>query len=168
MNKNLIRFSTLLLAAAFLFTYCQNPPEETASEEATTVEAEDDMTAAAETEDDMASAAMEQSPIEQGEELYISYCGICHGDDAKGEGAMANMLKIPPSDLTTITSRYGGTFPEEEMHEIIRGGQEVPGHGQGDMPVWGKTFFDSEGLSTQEQVDEKIDYLVAYLESIQE
>jgi len=152
MKKPFLQSIILLFSAIFLFSYCQNTTE----------------TETTATTEDTTPAVAEQTPLEQGEELYISYCGICHGDDGKGDGAMASQLKIPPSDLTTIRARRDGTFPKEELHEIISGGQQVPGHGEGDMPVWGETFLASEGLSSQEEVDEKIDYLIMYLETIQE
>jgi len=128
MNKQHLQLFTFLLAAVFLFAYCQNPPEEASTED--TVTQEEDTTTMA-----------EKSPVEQGEELYISYCGICHGNDGKGAGAMADLLKIPPSDLTTIQSRREGTFPDEVMHEIIRGGQDVAGHGEGDNAGMGRNVF---------------------------
>ncbi len=105
-------------------------------------------------------------PLEQGKALYTSYCQLCHGEQAKGNGAMADLLKIPPPDLTSIAERYGG-FPKEQITEIISGQKQIEGHGASDMPIWWETFKQSEGLATEADVKDKIDYLVVYLESIQ-
>ncbi len=101
-----------------------------------------------------------------GEALYISYCQICHGEH--GDGPMANMLKAPPPDLTLISyRRQDGKFPEEQMRRIIDGRDNIAGHGEGDMPVWGATFHQSEGIEDETVLKERIDMLVKYLESIQ-
>ena len=41
-------------------------------------------------------------------DTYNSYCAICHGPQAKGNGPAATALKKVPPDLTTIAKRNGG------------------------------------------------------------
>ena len=48
---------------------------------------------------------------------------------------MAEVLKIPPADLTKISVRAGGTFPAARVVEIIRYGGNVAAHGTAVMPV---------------------------------
>ena len=101
-----------------------------------------------------------------GRAMYVSYCEICHGEH--GDGPMVDMLKVPPPDLTLISyRREDGKFPEAQIHAIIDGREKIAGHGQGDMPIWGVTFHQSEGIDDEAVLNERIDMLVKYLESIQ-
>lgn len=40
-----------------------------------------------------------------GQEMFTSYCAVCHGTDGKGSGPAASALKVSPSDLTTLAKR---------------------------------------------------------------
>jgi mono/diheme cytochrome c family protein len=106
------------------------------------------------------------TPVEEGREWYLSYCTMCHGEDGKGKGVLADSLRQPPLDLTTITLRRG-EFSSELMAKIIAGVEEVPGHSTGDMPAWLETFKASENITSEVVLNEKIDHIVAYLKSIQ-
>jgi mono/diheme cytochrome c family protein len=106
------------------------------------------------------------TPVEEGREWYLSYCTMCHGEDGKGKGVLADSLRQPPLDLTTITLRRG-EFSSELMAKIIAGVEEVPGHSTGDMPAWFETFKESENITSEVVLNEKIDHIVAYLKSIQ-
>ena len=58
---------------------------------------------------------------------------------------MAEVLKITPANLTTISERANGSFPADRIVEVIRYGGNVAGHGTTAMPVWGKVFSDEGG-----------------------
>lgn len=76
-----------------------------------------------------------------GPTLYKTYCAVCHGVHARGDGPMAAMLKTAPSDLTRIAKRNGGRFPREAVEKIISGEEvRAAGHGTREMPVWGPIF----------------------------
>lgn len=105
-------------------------------------------------------------PLERGEELYISYCKICHGAEGVA-GPMADLLKVTPPDLTQIAARRNGEYPEALIFDIVKGNKELKGHG-GAMPVWGETFRESENLETEAEVDAEIRKVVAYLKTLQE
>ena len=112
--------------------------------------------------------AGQASPAASGSGLFINYCASCHGPQAKGNGPMAEVLKIKPADLTTIAKRNGGKFPSDIVFRAIDGRNPVKGHGGQDMPVWGNTFLRVEGGATPEVIRARIDSLVLYLESIQQ
>ena len=102
-----------------------------------------------------------------GRDLFEFYCASCHGRDVKGGGHVASALKTPPPDLTTLTQRNRGTFPAEQVQDVIRGGKRssIPAHGSSEMPVWGPIF---KGLDNRNEVnEERINNLVKYIESIQ-
>ena len=117
-------------------------------------------------ETEAVSEAVAKTPVEEGKEWYISYCTMCHGEDGKGGGALADSLSRPPVDLTTITLRRG-SYDDALIAKIIAGVEDVPGHSTGDMPAWFETFKESEGISDEAVLNEKIDHIVAYLETIQ-
>ncbi|HRD79410.1 MAG TPA: cytochrome c [Saprospiraceae bacterium] len=109
-----------------------------------------------------------EKKVASGEELFQSYCAICHGTNGAGNGAMTEHLKLPPADLTKIAARRGGNFPDEQIYQIIDGRVPVAGHGTGDMPIWGQTLKESEQLKNEKQVRQSINNLVGYLKSIQQ
>jgi mono/diheme cytochrome c family protein len=101
----------------------------------------------------------------EGRNLYDEHCAVCHGANGKGDGPLGAELKIRPADLTEISKRRAGKFPEVEVREIIDGRRKVRGHGGTEMPVWGRVF--SRSTFGEVQVDAKLDALVAYLRTIQ-
>jgi len=104
---------------------------------------------------------------ERGARAYRIYCAGCHGAGAKGDGPLADLLKVPPSDLTHFSADNGGTFPVERVTEAIDGRAVVRGHGS-QMPVWALSFRDRGRDSDQlQEVEERIRDLVRFLESIQ-
>ncbi|MFN7118056.1 MAG: c-type cytochrome [Saprospiraceae bacterium] len=109
-----------------------------------------------------------KNPVAVGQELYQSYCVLCHGEKGDGTGSMAEMLKTPPANLTTIKARRNGMFPDEEIYKIIDGREKVASHMSGEMPVWGKTLMNAEKLSSEKQMQDEIKALVEYLKTIQQ
>ncbi|MCP3964141.1 MAG: cytochrome c [bacterium] len=106
--------------------------------------------------------------IGRGRASYRVYCRSCHGNQARGDGIVADVLKIPPSDLTRISARREGEFPFEEIRELIDGRKDVQGHGNRDMPIWGDAFKVATDTQDDAVVAEKITQLVYFLRSIQE
>ena len=116
-------------------------------------------------------------PSDFGKREFESNCASCHGASGKGDGPVHSFLVKPPSDLTTIAQRHGGTFPQELMWEAIDGrwsGEGGP-HGSREMPVWGNEFraraltHPSDSPRTAEwSARNRIVSLLKYLETIQQ
>ncbi len=70
--------------------------------------------------------------------MFNEYCAVCHGSGAKGDGPYAADLKTRPADLTRISARNGGVFPQVKIERYIDGLDETPG--SRDMPSWGGLF----------------------------
>ncbi len=70
-----------------------------------------------------------------GKEMYNAYCASCHGADGKGDGPAAPALKAPPTNLTALAAKTGGTFPAAHVAAVIQGGAMTPAHGSKEMPV---------------------------------
>ena len=99
-----------------------------------------------------------------GKSLFAEYCAACHGRDAKGGGPAANALKTSPGDLTQISRKNGGKFPEERVLKMIKGEEAVVAHGNQDMPVWGP-IFNNMGSLTMAQM--RVHALLQYVQDIQ-
>src|SRR5450759_3629593 len=80
------------------------------------------------------------TPASDAKKMFDTYCAVCHGKEGKGNGPAAASLTKVPADLTRITARNGGTFPEVKIRRYIEGLDEVPAHGTRDMPMWGDLF----------------------------
>jgi len=116
----------------------------------------------------LAGRATEVDPVETGRLLFRIYCATCHGETARGDGTTAAYLTVKPPDLTKLSRRNGGEFPEQKTREIIDGRAVVRGHGNREMPLWGLAFQDWAVDRNQEsEVQARIEQLVRYLESIQ-
>lgn len=101
-----------------------------------------------------------------GQEMYVNYCAVCHGNDGKGNGPAAAALKMPPKDVTTLAQKNGGKYPFMHVSSVIRGEGDLPAHGTKDMPVWGPLFWKmSQGHESQVQL--RIANLNEYVESLQ-
>lgn len=111
--------------------------------------------------------ASRTSLVIAGANNFAQYCVACHGKDAKGTGPLADTLKPKPANLTLLTSRNGGTYPNEMVFQIIDGRKKVKGHGGGDMPEWGAAFLASTGTNDAEAAKRRIEALVLYLETLQ-
>jgi mono/diheme cytochrome c family protein len=101
-----------------------------------------------------------------GQEMFKSYCAVCHGQDGKGNGPAASALKMPVTDVTTLAQKNAGKYPALHVSSVIRGEADLPAHGSKDMPVWGPLFLRiSQGHEAE--VQQRIANLNQYIESIQ-
>ncbi len=105
------------------------------------------------------------SPI-SGKEMYKSYCAVCHGTDATGEGPAASALKLPPTNLTQLAKNNGGQYPSAHVAAVIRGQADLAAHGSKDMPVWGP-LFSSISNGHEAEVQQRIANLVEYIGTLQ-
>ena len=107
-----------------------------------------------------------------GADLYIRYCAACHGMEARGDGAMAEILTVMPADLTQLSAGNDGVFPVARVAWQIDGRDPMLAHG-GVMPLYGDFF---EGQDTAVRVEtgqtmmtsRPVADLLAFLEAIQE
>lgn len=109
--------------------------------------------------------------LQGGAALFAEHCATCHGVGAQGDGPMAGVLTIPPSDLTRLQTGNDGVFPMERIARRIDGRDPLVSHGS-PMPVYGHFFEGADAsikapsgqpiLTSQPIVD-----LLTYLASLQ-
>jgi mono/diheme cytochrome c family protein len=83
----------------------------------------------------LASTASAQD-VAQGRDVFQNHCATCHGTGARGDGPMADVLSVVPTDLTALAASNGGEFPAARVVRRVDGQREVLAHG-GPMPLWG-------------------------------
>lgn len=115
----------------------------------------------------VSSAAQPEGP--DGARLYRSNCASCHGVSGRGNGPMAEFLRVPPADLTQLTRQHGGTFNDEAIAAAIDGRTRIGSHGPSDMPVWGDAFSSPLARGGSELVyRDRVKAIVRHLASLQE
>jgi mono/diheme cytochrome c family protein len=117
----------------------------------------------------VASAQMTAGEIE-----YSQACASCHGASGKGDGPVSTYLSVKVPNLTKITARNGGTFPFQDLMEMIDGRnseRQIGAHGIS-MPVWGDRFMADSGSAdpVENEINTlgRVSSLVYYLYNIQE
>lgn len=112
-----------------------------------------------------AGSAQEQS---YGEVEYLSSCAVCHGPDGRGDGPLGEELVKRPADLTRLAEKNGGEFPYSRVFAVIDGRFVVPGHGERNMPIWGRQFLEGDAkmygpsrgeILTTERIHELTEYV---------
>jgi mono/diheme cytochrome c family protein len=83
------------------------------------------------------SAPLKTSSPPNGASIYRSHCASCHGLDGKGDGPVADSLRMRPNDLTSLKQRNSGVFPTARVNRMLDGDDALPVHGSKRMPVWG-------------------------------
>ena len=112
-----------------------------------------------------ATPAATASDAPNGRDLYIGHCAVCHGLDGRGQGPLAQAMKLVPADLTQIASKHAGTFPDAKVSDVIRNGGAVLGHGSRAMLPWGLYFSERHNPAVGKA---RIKALVEYLKSLQQ
>lgn len=119
----------------------------------------------------MAAVPVMAQDAEKGEELYRVHCATCHGIDMQGQGPMAGVLLVQPSDLTALLADNDGVFPTERVVRRIDGRDPLVSHGS-QMPVYGP-FFEGDDIAFKTpdgqpiMTSAPIADLLAYLTSLQ-
>lgn len=110
------------------------------------------------------------SPL-SGQQMYVSYCAVCHGTDGRGAGPAAPAMKAQPTDLTTLAKTHDGKFPKLRVFNTILGDTAAPqAHGSKDMPVWGSLFSSlcSGRPTAKAETQMRASNLTNYVESLQQ
>ena len=126
------------------------------------------VTVAQESQTESESARPPDAPVGLGQELYRTYCAVCHALDGKGGGPATPALRDQVPDLTTLSQRHEGKYPAQYVESVLRFGvaEGFSAHGNKDMPIWGRVFA-SEPQTAESTVTKRITDLTQYLRTIQ-
>ena len=105
-------------------------------------------------------------PASSGQRMYVSYCAVCHGATAKGDGPAAPALKTKPTDLSALAARNAGTFPKFRVMYVLTAVEDSPVRGSAEMPKWCPAFrsVDHDDMAV---VTLRARNLVGYLRTLQ-
>ena len=106
--------------------------------------------------------------LSAGRDTYGQFCGPCHGVDGRGDGPIAFILTVPPTDLTGVSRRNADVFPLAPLEELLTvpARLQTAAHGSAEMPIWGRTFRAIDNGETLARA--RVANLLAYIESIQQ
>lgn len=110
--------------------------------------------------------------IEEGKNLYFTYCATCHGLDVDGNGPMGPALVLQPTNLSRLQVENDGVFPLVRVIRRIDGRDPLVSHGS-PMPVFGD-YFEGRDIALRTPSGQSIMTstpvadLVAWLETVQQ
>lgn len=108
----------------------------------------------------------------KGRITFRVYCANCHGAKGLGDGTLAELLTVQPTNLTLLSANNDGVFPRKRVHAVVDGREKIKGHGTREMPIWGEAFQTSlmptwKEITDEERAQQKIVEVVYFLESLQ-
>lgn len=112
-----------------------------------------------------AEEAAPKSVLDDGKDVYTENCAYCHGDKAKGDGPMALILTLKPTDLTQLAKKNNGNFDFWKEFGTIDGRNMLRAHGASQMPIWGAKLKSEWGLAGMRA---RMIQVTMYIQSIQE
>jgi len=101
-----------------------------------------------------------------GQQMFGSYCAPCHGQDGRGHGPLADKLLRQPTDLTRLSQRHMGRYPDARTVSVLLYGSGPSTRGISAMPAWGPILAKMDQANHQD-TQLRIRNLIRYLESIQ-
>jgi mono/diheme cytochrome c family protein len=115
-------------------------------------------------EKEIRKVPLQPTSMSSGQEMFKAYCATCHGMSGKGNGPAASALKKGPADLTQLSRKHDGKFPDAYISAKLKAVDE-PAHGSKEMPMWGPLLSSVSRDGAEAQL--RVANLVKYLESIQ-
>ncbi len=106
-----------------------------------------------------------KSVLDDGQQVFAENCAYCHGERAKGDGPMASILTVKPTDLTALAKKNQGKFDFWKEFGTIDGRNMLRAHGSSQMPLWGAKFKSEWGLAGMRA---RMIQVTMYVQSIQE
>ena len=124
----------------------------------------------------LAPGASADESLSAASQDFETLCAPCHGINGKGDGPVPKGVTHKPADLTAITAKYGGVFPEDQIFETIAGLDMPDGHGNRDMPIWGDVFVSQnvgdsvklqDAMRASDDASRHIAALIGYIRTMQ-
>jgi mono/diheme cytochrome c family protein len=98
------------------------------------------------------------------QQLFGAYCAACHGNDGKGGGPAAKVMRVKLPDLTVLSKTSGGLFPRSRVEQCIRATDRQPPASIAEgMPVWRPVSSHETAAGPADHAQD----IAAYLETLQ-
>jgi cytochrome c5 len=110
------------------------------------------------------SSTANRGAIERGRATYEQNCATCHGNRGKGDAPGTAAMKPRPTDLTTLTKRYGA-FPTERVETTLKGTDQMKAHTPG-MMVW-KALFLADANGNEATANVRVNDVIAFITTLQ-
>jgi mono/diheme cytochrome c family protein len=110
------------------------------------------------------ATAPTRGAIERGHALYEQSCATCHGKRGKGDARGASTMNPRPTDLTTLSKRYGA-FPAERVEATLKGTDQAKAHTP-TMMAW-KALFLADANGTEAAAEAHVKDVIAFIASLQ-
>ena len=111
-----------------------------------------------------AATAPKRGAIERGHALFEQSCATCHGKRGKGDARGASTMNPRPTDLTTLSKRYGA-FPAERVEATLKGTDQSKAHTP-TMMAW-KALFLADANGNETTADAHVKDVIAFIASLQ-
>lgn len=105
------------------------------------------------------------SAATSGAALYGAFCASCHGETGRGDGPVADLAPVRPSDITVLSRSNGGVYPRREVMEVLEGTRAQRTHAGG-MPNWREVIARNEN-NDERRIKARLDALVEHVETLQ-
>lgn len=83
----------------------------------------------------------DQASLSRGQSMYQIHCALCHGDQGKGDGPVAEALVRKPADLSSVNVTL---LSEGELFQVITEGVQPGEARKGGMPGLGENLSVSD------------------------
>lgn len=115
------------------------------------------------------SVPIQPTSAASGQQMYTTYCAVCHGATGIGNGPAATALKVPPANLSLLSRKNNGVFPAAHVASVLEFGVENPAHGTAVMPIWGDLMLSLHPNSNSNAIEmhQRVANLTNYLKQIQ-
>jgi mono/diheme cytochrome c family protein len=112
---------------------------------------------------------IQPTSVVSGQQMYTTYCVVCHGATGIGNGPAATALKVPPTNLALLSQKNNGSFPAAHVASVLEFGVENPAHGTAVMPIWGDLMLSlhPNSNSNATEMHQRVANLTNYLKQIQ-
>lgn len=101
---------------------------------------------------------------------FAAYCAVCHGNDGRGGGPLAEGMEPAPADVTLVARSNGGVFPKTQVMGHIAG--YTMGRSDSPMPSFadlleGPTVMFDDGSGQRVPTPARLVALADYVQSLQ-
>ena len=101
------------------------------------------------------------------QELFNSYCAVCHGNNAKGKWPSFSRTQSSPTGPNRLSQRHGGTYPTMYVERVLGSERQTSQRTEPKAAPIRKSLGFTTGGANAPQTAQRIYDLNQYIESLQ-